>query len=284
MKYLRQPRPKGYSVITSDNIRELLLDQPEDLPVFNHIALGLLQLLAEADINYFNVIRTIKEDTALSAHVLKMSNSPSYAGRGKCETIESSAIRLGTQQIANLAIAASHATLHSSPSPAVNAVMQELWRHSHSCALGCRWIALKTGHQSLADHAYMAGLLHDIGKLCIVKALERLNPGLDFDRELIMNLFSELHVELGCRIMDYWNIPPIYRDVVAHHHYGESESYNFLLALVRLVNYNSVNFNMNRYPSISQSAEGSSEFSTLLMKDTDLSKLGTIMTESREED
>lgn len=279
---------KGYMMITHGNIRDSLFDQPDDLPVFNPVALDLLQLLAEPDINYFNVIRKIKEDQSLSAQVLKMSNSPSYAGRSKCETIENSAIRLGTQQIANLAIAASHASVHQSSVPMVNDVMQELWRHSHSCALGCRWIAMKTGYQSLADHAYMAGLLHDIGKLYLLKALERFNRGSDsrveLSREILLNIFSEMHVEFGCRIIDLWNIPPVYRDIVAFHHSGESGSNEFLLAIVRIVNSNSANFNMNHFPTGSSAEDVPTEFSTFLKKDSDLAKLEMVMTEYREED
>ncbi len=273
-------------MIENSNILDSLFDKPDELPVFNTVALGLLQLLAESDINYFSVIRAIKEDPSLSAQVLKMSNSPSYAGRSRCETIENSAIRLGTQQIANLAIAASHASLHISGIPIVNDVMYDLWRHSHSCALGCRWIAQKTGHQSLADHAYMAGLLHDIGKLYLLKALERiklrLGPKIELSRQVLQNVFSEMHVEFGCWIMDHWNIPQIYRDIVALHHSDESGSNDFLLALVKVVNFNSTNFNMNSFATNGCEAEIPTEFGILLKNDSDLAKLGAVMTESLE--
>ena len=272
----------------NSNLLDSLFDQPDELPVFNTVALGLLQLLVESDINYFSVIRAIKEDPSLSAQVLKMSNSPSYAGRSRCETIENSAIRLGTQQIANLAIAASHASLHTSGIPIVNEVMHDLWQHSHSCALGCRWLAMKTGHQSLADHAYMAGLLHDIGKLYLLKALERiklrLGSKIELSRQVFQDVFSEMHVEFGCWVMDHWNIPPVYRKIVAFHHSGQSESNEFLLALVRVVNFSSTSLDMNHFSTSSSEAEIQSEFSLFLKKDTDLTKLGTIMTESLVED
>jgi len=275
-------------MIEYSNILDSLFDKPDELPVFNTVALGLLRLLAEPDINYFSVIRAIKEDPALSAQVLKMSNSPSYAGRSRCETIENSAIRLGTQQIANLAIAASHASLHISSIPMVHDVMYDLWRHSHSCALGCRWIAQKTGHQSLADHAYMAGLLHDIGKLYLLKALERiklrLGPKIELSRQVLHNVFSEMHVEFGCWIMDHWNIPQIYREIVALHHSDVSGPNEFLLALVRVVNSSSTSFDMNHFSTDSSEARIQPEFSMFLKSDSDLAKLGTIMTESLVED
>lgn len=268
----------------TSTLYDMIAQQPIDLPVFNPVALELLQLLAEPDIMYFEVIRTIKQDEALSMQVLKMSNSTSYTGRIKCETIENSAIRLGTQQIANLAIAASHASLHSSDNPLVNEIMQDLWLHSHACALGCRSIALKTSHQSFADHAYMAGLLHDIGKLYLLKALERISKKTDitFDKGFVHTIFSELHVEFGSRIMDCWNIPGIYRNIVANHHAEQPDSDDFLLAIVRLINLSSNKFNVSQYPTEAPDSDSEPDFSALQLKDSYMSTLESVMTGVRE--
>jgi putative nucleotidyltransferase with HDIG domain len=272
---------------TYSYLYDALLGLSYELPVFNPIALDLLQLLAEPDINYFEVIRTIKEDEALSAQVLKMSNSPSYAGRIRCETIEHSAIRLGTQQIANLAIAASHSSLHSSGNLMVHDSMQNLWLHSHACALGCRSIALKTSKQSVADHAYMAGLLHDIGKLYLLKAVERISEdkgsGITLTAELFHDVFAELHVEFGCRIMDCWNIPRIYRNIVENHHAEQHDADDFLLAIVRVVNVSSRIFNVSPYPTKNGSVDVQSAFSSLRIQDSQLPLLEAVMTGVREE-
>lgn len=269
-------------------LHDALSALPINLPVFNHVALDLLQLLAGPDINYFEVIRTIKEDESLSAQVLKMSNSPSYMGRIRCETIENSAIRLGTQQIANLAIAASHASLHASDNPVVNDVMQDLWLHSHACALGCRSIALKTSHVSFADHAYMAGLLHDIGKLYLLKGLEHLAgnncSGIILDRELLLDTFSEMHIEFGCRVMDCWNIPQIYRNIVANHHNEITDADDFLLAIVKVVNASSRKFKLSQYPTKATDEEVQSDLSSFKITDSHISFLEGVMTGSKEVD
>lgn len=268
------------------SLHDMISLQPIELPVFNPVALELLQLLAEPDIMYFEVIRTIKQDEALSAQVLKMSNSASYVGRIKCETIENSAIRLGTQQIANLAIAASHASLHSSETPLANEIMQDLWLHSHACALGCRSIAMKTSHQSFADHAYMAGLLHDIGKLYLLKALERIAQGakIALDKGVVHAVFSELHVEFGCRILDCWNIPRIYRNIVANHHAEQPDTDDFLLAIVRLINFSSNKFNVSQYPTRTSVPENEPDFSAFQLKESYVSALEAIMTGVRVEE
>ena len=265
-------------------IRYALCTQPIELPVFNPVALELLQMLAEPYTDVFDVVRTINEDQALAAQVLRMANSPSYMGRNKCETIKNAAIRLGARQITNLAMAASHASLHASENPLVNDVMQDLWLHSHACALGCKSVALNTGQQHFADQAYMAGLLHDIGKLYLLKALERIiqngELAINLDRELLQNVFSEMHVEFGCRLMDHWNLPDIYREIVANHHAQHFDSSNLLLAIVRMVNFNSRNFHLNVYPTKYSDKEVLPDASPLYMDESAWKKMEAVMTGS----
>jgi len=265
-------------------IRYALCTQPIELPVFNPVALDLLQMLAEPSTDIFDIVRTINEDQALAALVLRMANSPSYMGRNKCETIKSAAIRLGARQITNLAMAASHASLHASENPVVNDVMQDLWLHSHACALGCRSVALSTGQQDLADQAYMAGLLHDIGKLYLLKALERIiqngELAIVLDRELLLNVFSEMHVDFGCRLMSHWNLPDIYHSVAANHHAEHFDSADLLLAIVRMVNCHSRNFNLSLYPTRKENCEVFVNAGPLYMDESAWGKMEATMTGS----
>jgi putative nucleotidyltransferase with HDIG domain len=144
---------------------------------------------------------------------------------------------------------------------------------------------MNTGQQAIADKAYMAGLLHDIGKLYILKAMERISQILDLksvlEKELLLQVFSEMHVELGCRVMEHWNLPPVYRDIVAHHHSEHYDSSNILLAIVRMVNLNSRNFNLNLYPTLTNKAEDAhTETSPLYMDDSVWTKMEEAMTGS----
>jgi putative nucleotidyltransferase with HDIG domain len=266
-------------------IRYTLYIQPINLPVFNPIALEVLKLLEDPYTDILDVVRTISEDQSLSAQVLRMSNSPSYAGRARCETIKNAAIRLGARQMSNIAMAASHASLHTSESPLINEIMQDLWLHSHACALGCRAVAIHTGQQEIADKAYMAGLLHDIGKLYILKAMERISQILDFknvlERDLLLQVFSEMHVELGCRVMEHWNLPPVYCDIVARHHSEHSDSSDILLAIVRMVNRNSKNFHLDKYPTLTDQTEDAlPETSPLYLDDSTWAKVEEAMASS----
>ena len=261
------------------DIRHFLATQPIDLPVFNPVALNILQLTSDPDTDIEDVVRGINEDQSLSAQILKVANSPVFMGLSKMETIKASVIRLGSRQVANLAMTASQASLHASDNVASNSLMQKLYSHSNACAIGCWWVAQNCGHKNLAEQAYMAGLLHDIGKLYLVKALEHLDtttdPDLVVDQHVFHEVFSELHIEQGCRIMDHWNLPPIYRTVVANHHVEEFNTDDALLAIVRLVNVISRKYGLSLNPD--HTTDIQPEISVLAMTKSRCTELDVVM-------
>ena len=237
----------------SPDFRVLICRLPIELPVFNQVALELLQLLENPGSHINDVVDTINKDQAISALVLRMANSVAFSGLEPSETIKASALRLGTRQISNLAMAASQAALHTSEIAVVNDIMRELWLHSHACAVGCWTLAMTTTHKYLADQAYLAGLLHDIGKLYILKGMERISlDGYEFDleRKLILDVFTEMHVELGCRLMNHWNIPALYQSVVADHHLEQVATQDVLINIVRLVDFNSRRLHLSLNPAV----------------------------------
>jgi HD-like signal output (HDOD) protein len=221
-------------------IRRLLTTQPIELPVFHPIAVKLQQLLATHDYKVDEVIGLANEDPSLAGQILKLANSTVYIGRVRTETIKDAVIRLGAQQVSNLAMAASQASLHISENPVINSFMQSLWLHSHACAVGSRWLARTAGYPQAADQAYMAGLLHDVGKLYLLKALERLNKvgvaQAALEPDLLLEIFEELHVEQGCRLMEHWNMPRVYYNAVANHHDVNFDTADISLTVVRTVN------------------------------------------------
>jgi HD-like signal output (HDOD) protein len=228
------------SVSIPETVRRLLASQPIELPIFHPVALKLQRMLTNYDFTVDEVSLVASEDMSLASQMLKIANSPMYMGRSKVATIKEAVIRLGAQQVINLVIAASQASAHSSSDPALDRYMKEMWLHSHGCALGGRWLAQSCGMRGVADETYLAGLLHDVGKLYLLKSIENLvTAGVIhslFDDELIMEIFEAMHVEQGYRMMQHWNFPVMYCEVVRDHHAEEWDTVNKMLAIVRFVN------------------------------------------------
>ena len=223
-----------------DTVKKLLASQPIELPIFHPIAIKLQQMLTNYDFTVDEVAQVANGDMALASQMLKLANSPMYMGRTKVATIKEAVIRLGAQQVVNIAIAASQSAVHESTNPAMDKYMKALWSHSHSAALGARWLALNCGMRGVADENYLAALLHDVGKLYLLKSIERLvNAGVInslFDEGLVLEIFEVMHVEQGYRLMQHWNFPAMYCDVIKYHHNEEWDTVNKMLTIVRFVN------------------------------------------------
>lgn len=226
--------------VIPETVRKLLASQPIELPIFHPVAIKLQRMLSDYDFTVDEVSQVANEDQSLASQMLKMSNSPMYMGRTKVATIKEAVIRLGAQQVINIALAASQASAHSSENPALDRYMKSLWLHSHGSALGARWLAHNCGMRGIADEIYLAALLHDVGKLYLLKSIERLvQAGVIssmFDDELVMEIFEAMHVEQGYRLMQHWNFPAMYCDVVRDHHNEQWDPVNKMLAIVRFVN------------------------------------------------
>jgi putative nucleotidyltransferase with HDIG domain len=272
-------------VFLSPEIKQLLARQPIDIPVFHPVALKLTMMIPDPYSDFDDIVKVISEDQALSAQVLKMANSSAYMGMVKAETIKDSAVRLGVSQISALAMAASQSSLHASSNADVNVIMQELWQHSLACAVGAWWTAQNTGHEIIVDHAYLAGLLHDIGSLYLLKSIERLvqqkTPGVSLDKSFVKEVFREMHVEQGIRIMEHWNIPAIYSSVVANHHQQSADQVDTLLIIVRLVNAVSRNIHLSLDKENAVPLMEIPEIEMLGMDESQCLKLETVMVSSR---
>ena len=230
--------PEGRSIVeaVNDNIANSNLN----IPVFNVVALRLQKVLARKDYGIDEVNKLIIADAGLASQVLRVSNSSFYAGLNKVTTIRDAIVRLGAASVANIAMMSTQQDIYRSPEPKLNEIMRTLWRHALCCAIGAKWLAAKTNFASLKEEAFLAGLLHDIGKLFLLKVMEKIikEEGRQgaISPALISEVMESLHVAQGAKLMQKWNMPETYCTVTRDHHAEQWDQGNSLLAIVRLVN------------------------------------------------
>ena len=95
-----------------------------------------------------------------------------------------------------------------------------------------------------------------------------------------MDVFSDMHVEQGCRIMGHWDIPLVYESVVANHHADDFDPQDTLLAIVRLVNFHSMHCDLDLYPQSIQPIDVAAEIAALNVSEAALTKLEADMRKS----
>jgi HD-like signal output (HDOD) protein len=209
------------------------------LPVFSPVALELQRIKTSETTSMAHVTAVIMKDQSLTTRILQVANSSFYGGLKKVETVSHAVVRLGVERVANLALMASQAEAHHSRIPVIAAYMPLLWQRAFASALGARWVAERTGYRSRAEEAFLAGLLHDVGELFLLKVLERLADDQEQPLPLTENLVGEilegLHNEIGYRLMQHWGLPMQYARVARDHHNAELDEGDVLLLVARLL-------------------------------------------------
>lgn len=210
-----------------------------ELPVFNKVALELQQVSRGDSITTEQIAGIIMKDQALASRILRVANSSFFGGLGKVETISRALVRLGTTQVTSLAMAASQALAHKSSVPIIAKYMQGLWTRSFTCSYGARWIAQKSGYASKAEEAFLAGLLHDIGELFLLRVLDKManrrEDPLPLSEPLMLEILSVMHNSIGYRLMEKWELPMSYAVIARDHHLDKPDEANEILLMTRLM-------------------------------------------------
>jgi HD-like signal output (HDOD) protein len=220
-------------------VEERVASGEVELPVFDRTALRIRQMIEKGEYDPAAVEKLISSDPALTGTLLRHANSSFFGGIEKAVTVRDAIVRLGVKQVAELVILSTQKREYRLKDPELNELSDQLWRHAVGCGIGAQWLAKKLNMNKHLREAFLAGLLHDIGKLLLLRVLDDLAQSKEFDfqpsQELVLELLASLHAEQGALLMQHWNIPGIYAEVARSHHDQDFDEGSALLALVRLV-------------------------------------------------
>lgn len=191
------------------------------------VCLRVTEMLEDPATTATDLGRVISRDTSLTARLLKIVNSAYYGFSSRIETVTRAVTIIGLRELRGLVLAASAIEAFSKiPSDLLN--MAYFWRHSVYCGVIAQLLA-KRCNVLHSERLFVAGLLHDIGKLIICHKLTA-------DAELIITTCRETgendfevekrilgfdHAEVGSELLREWRMPDSLRDSVAFHHNPE---------------------------------------------------------------
>lgn len=235
------------------SVPELTLTHLDTLPTLAPIALKLLQVTADSDAGARDVVETLRGDQSLTAKVLSVANSPAIGARGKVSTLERAVVLLGFKAVRNIVLAVK--VFECLPIDQPSAGQRhfdriEFWKHSLGAACAARRLA-KARRQLEVDpeEAFVAGLLHDLGKVALdavfPKAYERAAAQAEETRSDLADCERAIlgvdHTVAGRHLAKRWGLPRFIQDVIWLHHVSAATLTNSvasarLIALVQLAN------------------------------------------------
>jgi HD-like signal output (HDOD) protein len=221
-------------------IDQFVASKTVKLPAFNATALRIQKEVAKEEPDSRLIEKLIVSDQSLTGEVLRVSNSSFYKGLTQVATVRDAIIRMGNIEVSNIVSMVALQHNFRSKNQTIHKIMGKLWRHSVGCAIGANWLAREAGFQALAHETFIAGLLHDVGKLYVLKVVDDMKASGEIKKlpsdTVIDELMQQLHTDQGYTIMTNWNLPEKYCRVARDHHLTELNGNNLLLVLVRMAN------------------------------------------------
>ncbi len=187
--------------------------------------------------------KVISRDTALTAQLLRLANSSFYNFPSNISTISRAITVIGERELRYLVLALSAVRTFSSI-PIELSNMASFWRHSVYCAVLARAIAARC-HVLHSERLFVAGLLHDIGKLVIMhrvpelarEALQRAQDGDEELHEVEQEVLGCDHAAVGRVLLEQWKLPSVLCEAVGcHHNIAAAEEARLDAAIVHIAN------------------------------------------------
>jgi len=210
------------SEITTE-IKERIIDEIDSLPTFPENIIELQALCEDSHVTISTIAEKISSDPAITADLLRLSNSAGFFTSRRITNINEAIMTIGLKNLKLLlAVGASRKIMDKRYKK-----FSMVWEHCNKTAFYAKQVAIETGLPRIADSAFLAGLLHDIGKIVLL-SLEQ--PLIDRISDLIMNrgirssaILEEIyigisHSEIGYLIAQKWNFPEIISGAIKHHH------------------------------------------------------------------
>ena len=228
------------SMPLAEIIREMIGADRVRLPLLPRLAEQLPACLAAEGPDSKHFWSLVSRDPALLCSLFRAANSSFYAGLQKTVSIEEAVTRLGSGKAAQVVGQACLEGRSCRQGLLLPRYLPNLWRHAQGCAFGASWLAIRCGYRRISEQAYLAGMLHDIGKYLLLAALDELAlsgaDGKKLADSLVAEVLATMHIEQGVHLLKEWNFAEDYLKAVADHHAEELDSQNIMVALVKLAN------------------------------------------------
>jgi HD-like signal output (HDOD) protein len=212
-----------------------------ELPPMPNIILKAREIMEDPRSSLKELSAVIEHDQAIVARVLALANSAYYGLSGMVSSIQHASILLGQKALGELITIAASSRLLSKKLKGYQLNPGDLWKHSLAVALGSKIFAGKINSDWIED-AFIAGLLHDAGKIILDPYIEERKQ--DFDTllknkpgkfiEAEREILGFDHAEVMSRASRFWRYPETQSQAIRYHHYPVQSNNNHLALIVHL--------------------------------------------------
>ena len=225
-------------------LRKRIEHSIKTIPYMPQVVVKAQKAMADPQTGGKELSLILQTDPAIASNILKIANSAYYGLSGKVSSIEKACVILGQQTVKDLVLTTGVSNLLGRKMKGYGFDSGELWMHSMAVGIASKMIATPKNPE-LADDAYLAGLLHDAGKIILdpyiwehKKAFELfLEDGDHTNLEAEKRILGLDHAEIASEICKKWNIPQDVTTAIQNHHHPSTSEEHPLSYIVHTGDY-----------------------------------------------
>ena len=202
-------------------LKAYIEDERLKIPVLPDVVGKVIALINHPNADANMLARLIHKDQALAGYVLRVSNSPVYAGSRQIETLRQAIARIGAKTLGKIALSV---TMQGKifKAEGYEREIKDIWRQTLTAGA----YAQEIGHliNETSESLYLCGLLHTVGKPVILQALDDLKKEfqMDLSHYAGLTLMEEFHRTVGVKVAQQWRLPEAVEEACAYYHDPEN--------------------------------------------------------------
>lgn len=186
----------------------------------------LAQLVSDRNAEIKQIVEVISFDQALTASVLRRSNSAASATRNPIRSVHEAVVRLGPSSILSIAFSSAVGKRMNEALPAYGLRSGELWQKSVACSLAAEVVRSRATADIPAEVS-TAALLHDFGKVVLSRkfgpqVLDMISKAAENDAMTFVEaeqiVMGVNHADIGGIVAQHWKLPTTIVQGIMHHH------------------------------------------------------------------
>ncbi|MCG6146206.1 HDOD domain-containing protein [Leptospira bandrabouensis] len=217
-----------------------ILQDVNKLPAISAVVSKVLEKLQKPDVNIADLAQEISKDPAITANVIKLSNSAYYRASKPIRTVQEALMTLGIKTVKEIVLLTAAKGILSQDLNSYQLEAAQLWTSSLLVAELSSKIVQHKKLKIDKDLAFTSGLLCSVGKIVLAQffspVMMQIKADLKDNQEPFPNLekkyFGYTHMEVSENLLKRWNFPQELTDVVANYLTPENSKNNPILTSV----------------------------------------------------
>jgi putative nucleotidyltransferase with HDIG domain len=219
--------------------------QIESLPPMPTTVTRVMEITNDPESSANDLLKAILPDQTMCVAILKVANSVLYGRPKQVSSLETAITVLGFDEVRNIVLARAALTAFRPIAKTHRREMNAFWDHAFNCALAARIIGEHINHHT-SGQLFVAGLLHDIGKLAMLLAFGEKYNGAKWltgfstaiKLEAERQTFSVTHDKVGAKLLQRWQFPDNLVAALGYHHLpGNSPSLPVYPLIIQLADF-----------------------------------------------